>query len=126
MILVALDFCRTTFVALDDKPSGKTGDRHCRGEIRRLPWDQFFGLAYIRRDILRRLSRARGQSRERQRCPNQLKKSAALNGIIPLAGVLRKLAVKQLFELRGFGELFEATPVLLPGDSRIKQGPSIK
>ena len=58
MLRVALDLGRPSLVALDEQAGGDAAERHRRREEQRPAGDQLLGLADVRDDLLRRLSRA--------------------------------------------------------------------
>src|SRR6266571_8798661 len=120
VIFVAFYLCRSSFVAFNHQSSSKTIERHRCSKEHRLAGNKFLGLPRVRRNVLRRLASAGRQSRERERRAHQFEKLASANGITPLGSVLGKLAMKQLLKLLSLGQLFEATPVLLAGGSRIE------
>src|SRR5690242_19561639 len=122
MIFVALDFCRSPFVAFDDQADGTPAQRHRGSEIGRSARHKFLGLSDIRSNVFGWLSRTRGETGQRERCAHQLKESPASRRIVPFSCVLRKLAMNEFLKFFAIGKFLEASPVLFTGQSRIENG----
>src|SRR5712692_4828892 len=99
MVFVAFHLCRSSFVTFNHQSSSKTIERHRSSKEHGLAGNEFFWLARVGRDVLRGLTSAGGKSGERERRAHQFEKLASANGIIPLGGVLGKLAMKQFLKL---------------------------
>jgi hypothetical protein len=113
VIRVAFDLRRPAFVALDQQTHPGAGKRHRGGVEQRLARHELFGLTHVRHELFGGLARARADAGQRERCRHQLQEAAATDGIEPLGGVLRELAVQELLELRRARQRFEASPVFL-------------
>ena len=118
VIGVAFELGRTPHVAFGQQARADAAERHRRGKEQRLARDDVFRLTNVGDDELVGLSRAGGGAGQRDRGAHQLQESAPPDGIEPLGGLRRKLAVQELAEFVGLGQLVEAPPVLLPGGTR--------
>src|SRR6266849_2168181 len=119
MIGIAFELCWPTFVAAREQRRRNATERKRRGEPKTFTGCFFFGLFDVRNNFLRRLNHAAAQAGERQRRAHQLQKRAALDGIVPLFGLLRKFALDEFFEHRRVGEFFKTAPVSLAGPSEV-------
>ena len=110
-------FVGRPFVTLDQQPHAGTVHRHGGGVEQRLARNELLGLPDVGNELLGRLAGAGAHASQCERRSHQLQEAATADGIEPLRGVLRKLAVKELLELGGLGDSLEAAPVLAPAGS---------
>ena len=108
---VALNFRRAPFVALDEQPGRAAAERHRRCVEQRPARNDVFGLAHVRKNLLGRLARAAGHTREGERCPHQFQKRAPLDRVERLGQPRRKLVADELVEV-GAMMFFERPPEL--------------
>src|SRR5262249_7809775 len=69
--------------------------------------------------LLRRLKDATTQAGESQRRAHQFDERAALDRVMPLLRLLRKLARDKLTKLRRISQFFKTAPVFLPATRRL-------
>ena len=112
MIGIAFELGWPSFIAARQQRRRDAAQRKRRGEIETFAGNLFFRLLDVRNDLLGRLNHAAAQTGQRQRRAHQFQKRAALDGIVPLFGLLRELALDEFFEDRRVGEFFKAAPVL--------------
>src|SRR6202040_2477236 len=101
------------FVAAREQRCSDTAERRSRRKKERLAGNFFFWLLDVGDDLLRRLIDTAAQSGQRQRCAHQFQERPALKRVVPLFGLLRKLALDQFAELRGVDQLFQTAPVFV-------------
>ena len=107
---VALNLGRASLVAFDEQSRRDAAERH-RGRIEeRHARHELFGLADEGHDLLRRLPRACGHSRQRHRGTHQLQERPARHRIGDRFHLRRELVVQVLAERRIVGSLFEGSP----------------
>ena len=105
------DFGRTPHVAFDQHRLGDAGERDRAREEQRSAGNEILRLPDVGNDLFRRLLGARADARERERRAHQLQELPASLRVIPLGGLLGKLAVQILAELERVGQFAEAAPV---------------
>ena len=81
--------------------------------------NEFFRLANVRNNLLRRLDDATTQAGERERRAHDLQERSALDRVIPFVGGVRELASHELFDDWRIREIFERAPVFF-GRRRVR------
>ena len=115
MLVVALNLCRTSEVALDQQRAGVSAKRHRRGVELGPAGNHILGLAHVGNDGFERQAHAAGHAGQRHGCAHHLQEAATRDGIDPFGSALGKLAVQSFLESGTPGKLFEAAPVLRAG-----------
>ncbi len=114
MVRVPLDLGRPPLVALGEHAGRVAGVGQRGREVEGLAGDQLLGLADVGDDVLERLLGAAGEPGEGERGAGELEEAAARHAGRPLRREAGELAVDELLELGGLGELVEAAPELRP------------
>ena len=115
MLLVAFNLGRASEVALHQKRTGVSAERHRGGVIHGTARNDFFRLAHVRNDCFERKLDASSHPGEPQRRAHDLEESAAGNGVEPFGSALRKFAMQGVLKVLASGELFERAPVFRAG-----------
>ena len=96
---VAFNLRRPSFVAFDEQPGRAAAEGHRGGVKQRPAWNDVFGLAHVRKNLLGRLARAAGHARQRERRPHQFQKRSPLDRVEGLGQPRRKLVADELVEV---------------------------
>ena len=111
MLRIALDFGRPPHMAFDQNRHRRPAEGNRAGEVERPARDDVLGLTDVGDDRFRGLFGAGADTRQRQRGAHQLEEVAASFRVIPLRGLIRKLPMQVVAEVRRIGQLPEAAPV---------------